>query len=82
MDSAILAEMWDNIREDIQEKNRTLVLKNLLLVFEDNGIVDEDDLRELRDHDEYCEDAIEMIYKEADIEQDDFDVVEQEDLEW
>ncbi len=82
MDSAILAEMWDNIREDIQEKNRTLVLKNLLLVFEDNGVVDEDDLRELRDHDEYCEDAIEMIYKEADIEHDDFDVVEQEDLEW
>lgn len=82
MDSVILAEIWDHIKEDIQEKNKTLVLKNLLRVLEDNGVIDEDDLRDLRDHDEYCEDAVEMIYKEADIEHDDFDVEEIEDLEW
>ena len=77
METEVLLEMWNSIKFEIQEKNRVSVLKNILLTFEDHGILNEDILRSLyRENDKHFHEAVEILYKDIDME-----FEEDEDLE-
>ena len=68
LDPQIIAEMWDAVKEEISEKGKVIVLKEMLLTLESHGVINEDDLKELRSYDRYMRNAVDIIYKEMDIE--------------
>jgi len=82
MDWIVLAEIWDNIKDDITDKNRVTVLKNMLLVLEDNDEVDEDSLLSFKEHDDYCQEAVSYIYKRYEDEDAEEEFPEEDESEW
>ena len=62
-------EVWDSIRQDIPEKNREMVAKDLLMMLEESGAIDEDDMRQIKLMDKDLKKAVDGIYIEDEIEE-------------
>jgi len=62
-------EIWENIKQDIPEKNREMVAKDLLSTLEENDAIDENDLRQLKLMDKDLKKAVESIYIEDEVEE-------------
>jgi len=63
MDNIVIVEMWEGIKEHIKEKDRAHSMKNMLVVLEEHGHLDEHNFEELVHEDKYFEEAIKSIYK-------------------
>lgn len=61
-------EVWDNIKQDIPEKNRELVAKDFLVTLEENMAINEEDMRKLKLMDADLKLAVESIYIEDEVE--------------
>ena len=59
-----IIEIWEQIKSDVPEKNRVSILKTMFLVLEDHDKITEQDLQEIKDYDKYVAEAVEAIYKE------------------
>lgn len=73
----LLEELWDAIKDDIPDKQKSIVLRHMCVVLEDYGVIDEDALMSLADHDKVWKEVYEAIYKE-DLEEDE----EEEDWDY
>lgn len=78
IDETFICEIWDAIKEDIPDKNKISVIKDILVTFEDYGVMSFVDLDELRAHDKYLKEAVSLVYKDIDEDEEDPDI----DEEW
>lgn len=64
MENIVVVEMWEDMKEFIKEKDRGHVVKNLLVLFEEHGLLGEADFEGLIGENPYFEEAVKSIYKE------------------
>ena len=69
----VVAEIWEDIKEFIKEKDRAHVVKNMLVLLEEHSMLSEQDFEELLLENKYFEEAVKSIYKEMGEEYDDED---------
>ena len=77
MESDVITTMWDEIKFEVQEKNRVSVLKGILMTLEDAGFLHEDVILELyKENDKFMHEAIEVLFKDVYFEE---EVVDEDD---
>lgn len=74
MDADVITTMWDEIKFEVQEKNRVSVIKGILITLEDAGFLHEDAILELyKENDKFMHEAIEVLFKDIYFEEEAMD---------
>lgn len=64
MDKIAVSEAWDSMKEFIKEKDRAHLIKNVLVILEEHGVLSEADFEYLLHEDKYFEEAVRSVYKD------------------